>query len=122
VHWYSPALFERVAGNISCGVGYGRVQNRTDLLAWQWYIGERAVDQSTEADNVAELIAAEPWQIVVGPPVKKKTGGWLIPSKHVFVTWPHDDIPHAHSIYVKREDNGWHAACIYDIHGKLHHR
>jgi len=85
-------------------------------------IGERAVDQSTEADNVAKLIAAEPWQIVVGPPVKKKTGGWLIPSKHVFATWPHDDIPHAHSIYVKREDSGWHVACIYDIHGKLHHR
>lgn len=80
------------------------------------------MDQPTETGNIAKLIAAEPWQIVVGPPVKKKTGGWLIPSKHVFATWPHDDIPHAHSIYVKREDNGWHVACIYDIHGKLHHR
>jgi hypothetical protein len=80
------------------------------------------VDQSTEADSVAKLIAAKPWQIIVGPPVKKKARGWLIPSKYVFATWPHDDIPHTHSIYVVREDNGFHVSCIYDIHGKLHYR
>jgi hypothetical protein len=81
-----------------------------------------AMDKPTEADKVAVLIATEPWQVTVGPPVKKKTGGWLIPSQHVFATWPHDDIPHAHSIYIKREESGFHVVCIYDIHGKLHHR
>ena len=80
------------------------------------------MDQSTEADNVAKLIAAEPWQIAVGPPVKKKTGGWLIPSKHVSATWPHDEIPHVHSIYIKRENDGYHVAGIYDIHGKIYYR
>ena len=66
------------------------------------------MDEPTEADKVAVLIATEPWQVTVGPPVKKKTGGWLIPSQHVFATWPHDNIPHAHSIYIKREDSGFH--------------
>jgi hypothetical protein len=81
------------------------------------------MDEPTEAEKLAELIANQPWQEIVGPPRKKKSGGWLIPSKHgVFATWPHDEIPHVHSIYIKREDNGWHVACIYDVHGKLHHR
>jgi hypothetical protein len=79
--------------------------------------------EPTEAEKVAELIANEPWQEIVGPPRKKKSGGWLIPAKHgVFATWPHVEIPHVHSIYIKREESGWHVACIYDVHGKLHHR
>jgi hypothetical protein len=80
------------------------------------------MEEQTEADIVAKLIAAEPWQIIVGPPVKKKTGGWLVPTKHLFATWPHEEIPHTHSIYVVREDSGFNISCIYDVHGKLHYR
>jgi hypothetical protein len=78
-------------------------------------------DQWTEAANVAKLIAAQPWQEVVGPPVKKKIGGFYIPTKHVFATWPHDEIPQAHSIYVKREDNEYRATGIYGTDGKVYH-
>jgi hypothetical protein len=80
------------------------------------------MDQRTEAAELAKLIATEPWQEIVGPPKKKENGGWFIPTKHVFATWPHDVIPHAHSVYVKREDDQYWVSCIYDIHGKLHYR
>jgi hypothetical protein len=80
------------------------------------------MDQEAEAAEVAQLIAAEPWQEVTGPLKKKGNGGWFIPTKYVFATWPHDEIPHVHSVYVKREDDQYWAFCIYDIHGKMHER
>jgi hypothetical protein len=80
------------------------------------------LDQEPEASRLAELIAAEPWQEIVGPPRKKGNGGWYIPTTHVFATWPHDEIPQTHSVYVKCEDNQYWAVCIYDIYGQLHHR
>jgi hypothetical protein len=80
------------------------------------------MDQAAQAAELAKLIAAEPWQEITGPPKKKGNGGWFVPTKHVFATWPHDDIPHAHSVYIKREDDQFLVSCIYDIHGKLHYR
>ncbi len=57
------------------------------------------MDQGIKAAELVALITEQPWQQIVGPPKQKGSGGWVIPTKYVFATWPHDEIPHAHSVY-----------------------
>jgi DNA repair protein RadD len=75
-----------------------------------------------EAVNVRRILEGEPWQVVVSPPVKQDRG-WLLTTKFTTATWPYEDLPQPHSVYLKRSSNGRYiAAGIYDIEGKVHQR
>lgn len=76
-----------------------------------------------EAVNTRKLIEAEPWQPIVGPPVKNPSGGWTLTTKFTVCTWPYDFLPDAHSVYLKRSPNGRYvAAGVYDKQGQIHQR
>jgi len=76
-----------------------------------------------EAVNVKKIIEAEPWQLVVSPPIKNDAGGWLLTTKYTTAVWPYEHLPQPHSIYLKRANNGrYTAAGIYDVNGQVHQR
>jgi DNA repair protein RadD len=76
-----------------------------------------------EAVNVKKLIEAEPWQVIVGAPVKNDAGGWLLTTKYTTAIWPYEVLPAPHSVYLKRSPNGRYlAAGIYDVNGQVHQR
>lgn len=76
-----------------------------------------------EAVSVRKIIESEPWQQIVGPPVKNDAGGWLLTTKFTTCVWPYEELPEPSSVYLKRSPNGRYlAAGIYDVHGKVHQR
>jgi DNA repair protein RadD len=76
-----------------------------------------------EAVNVKKIIDAEPWQVVVSPPVKNNAGGWLLTTKYTTALWPYEELPQPHSIFLKRAQNGRYvAAGVYDTNGQVHQR
>lgn len=78
---------------------------------------------ASEAVSIKKIVEAAPWQIVVSPPVKNASGGWLLTTTYTTALWPYEDLPEPHSVYLKRSPNGRYlAAGIYDVHGQVHQR
>jgi superfamily II DNA or RNA helicase len=76
-----------------------------------------------EAVNIKKIIEAEPWQKIVGAPVKNDAGGWLLTTTYTTALWPYEDLPQPHSVFLKRSNNGRYlAAGIYDTNGRVHQR
>lgn len=76
-----------------------------------------------EAVNVRKILEAEPWQAVVGAPVKNEGGGWLLTTKYTTALWPYEQMPQPHSAYLKRAPNGrYTVAGVLDISGQIHQR
>ena len=78
---------------------------------------------ANEAVSIRKLVEAEPWQVIVSPPVKNPSGGWTLTTKFTTCTWPYDLLPNPKSVYLKRSPNGRYlAAGIYDEYGQIHQR
>lgn len=78
---------------------------------------------ANEAVNVRSIIESEPWQPIVSPPVKNDAGGWLLTTRYTTAIWPYEGLPDAHSVYLKRAQNGRYMAVgVYDRNGHVHQR
>lgn len=76
-----------------------------------------------EAVNIRKIIESEPWQLIVSPPVKQNGSGWLLTTKYTTATWPYEQLPEPHSVYLKRSSNGRYvAAAICDTNKFVHRR
>jgi DNA repair protein RadD len=76
-----------------------------------------------EAVNVAKLIAAEPWQKIVSPPVKNDAGGWLLTTTYTTAIWPYEDLSEPSHVFLKRSNNGRYLAVgLVDAAGVVHQR
>jgi hypothetical protein len=72
--------------------------------------------------ELAALIAAQPWQEIIGPPKQKVTA---IGSSRPSTSSRHGPMKRYRTrirVYVKREGDHYLFSCIYDIHGELHYR
>ena len=76
-----------------------------------------------EAVSVRKLVESEPWQQIVGPPVKNPAGGWTLTTKYTTAIWPYEVLPTPHSVYLKRSPNGRYiAAGVYGTDGQVYQR
>lgn len=76
-----------------------------------------------EAVNIKKFIEENPWQEIVGAPVKNPAGGWVLTTKYTTAIWPYEDLPQPKAVYLKRSNNGRYLASgIYGIDGVVHQR
>jgi hypothetical protein len=78
---------------------------------------------SFEAVSARKILDAEPWQAVVSAPVRNDAGGWLLTTKYTTALWPHESLPDARHVFLKRSENGRYLVDgIYDVNRKIHFR